>query len=109
MLILSFLLHLWQYGLNLTYETTSNALFIIGVIMFLPALVAVTQAYYVFNGIRYAFRVIINPKFRQEYPQYSDYRDERSEKIKTSLFAEMLITSGTLIVAAIILARFAMR
>lgn len=98
--------HLLVYKEIFTYESMSNALFVVGMIIFLPSLVVLTKAYEVFQGIQYSMRVLFSPNYRKLYPKYSDYKEEKSEKIKTSVFYEILIASSITVVTAIILAQF---
>lgn len=97
--------HLLVYKDNFTYESMSNALFVVGMIIFLPSLVVLTRAYEVFQGIQYSMRVLFSPNYRKLYPKYSDYKEEKSEKIKTSVFYEILAASLIAVVMAIILAQ----
>ncbi|MCK7489053.1 MAG: hypothetical protein MZU79_01510 [Anaerotruncus sp.] len=70
MVVAAGLLHLAVYQTDFTYTNVSNALFVVGVVFFLPSLVALTSAFEVFHGIRYAMRVLWSPSFRREYPRY---------------------------------------
>ncbi|MGD9910276.1 MAG: DUF3899 domain-containing protein [Candidatus Izemoplasmatales bacterium] len=98
--------HLLVYGGdNFTYESMSNALFVVGMIIFLPSLVVLTRAYEVFQGIQYSMRVLFSPNYRKLYPKYSDYKEEKSEKIKTTIFYEILGASLVVVVIAIVLAQ----
>ncbi|HAQ56477.1 MAG TPA: hypothetical protein DCR44_03640 [Acholeplasmatales bacterium] len=104
MVIAAGLLHLAVYRTNITLTNVSNVLFVVGVVFFLPCVIALTSAFKVFHGIRYVMRVLISPSFRNEYPHYKEYKDERKDKISSAIFIEVLITSAILIVTAGILA-----
>jgi hypothetical protein len=104
MAIAAGLLHLAVYGTYFTLTNVSNALFVVGVVVFLPTIVALTSAFEVFHGFRYVARVLMSPSFRREYPHYKDYKDERKGKVNAAVFVEAMISSLVLIVVAGILA-----
>lgn len=103
LLVLSLLLHLLIYGSRFNIGNAANALFVVGMITFLPTIIAMTQAYRVFQGFNYAFRSLISTAFRQTYPKFSDYKTEKDVKIKTSVFLEAFIASGLVVLIGIIL------
>ncbi len=107
-ILVAFLLHLMVYKQDFTYANISDVLFVVSIILFLPSVVAMTGAYQLFHGFRYVFRVIISPSFKREYPNFKDYKDERSTEIKTTIFKEILIASFILMIVSLILARVAM-
>ncbi len=100
MVIAAGLLHLAVYRTNFTLTNVSNVLFVVGIIVFLPSVVALTSAFEVFNGFRYAMRVLISPSFRREYPRYKEYKDEKKGKVNASIFIEALVSSFVLILIA---------
>ena len=104
MVILAGLLQLVVYGTYFTATNASNVLFVVGVVFFLPCVIALTSAFKVFHGIRYALRVFVSPSFRREYPRYKEYKEDRKDKISSGIFVEILISSVILILAAGILA-----
>lgn len=106
---LAFLVHLWIYSTYFSYETISNSMFVVGMILFLPSLVVLTKAYEVFQGIHYAFRVLVNPSYRKTYPRFSDFKEDHSKQIKTTVFYEILLASFLVVIVAVILAGVAMR
>jgi len=101
--LVTLLLHLWIYGTSFTMTNIANATFVIGVITFLPTTIAMSQSYKVFDGFNFAFRTLLSTTFRNTYPRFTDYKKERSTKIKTSIFLEAFIASGILIVTSIVL------
>jgi len=106
---LALVVHLFVYQTDFTFESMSNALFVVGMIIFLPSLVVLTRAYEVFQGIQYSMRVLFSPNYRKIYPKYSDYKEEKNEKIKTTIFNEILAASFVMVLLAIIFARVAMQ
>jgi len=104
MLALAFLVHVAVYRFSFTAENVSNALFVVGIILFLPSVVAMTAAYEIFHGIRYVARVIVNPQFRKEYPQFKDYREDKTSKVKTTIFLEILLSSFILLIMSYVFA-----
>lgn len=105
MLLGAFLLHLLVYRVQFSIENASNVLFVVGIIMFLPSVIAITSAYRVFHSMRYVFRVIISPNFKQEYPTFKDYQTEKTKDIQSTIFTEFLVASLLLMIASFILAR----
>jgi len=101
--LVTLLLHLWIYGNHFTKTNIANATFVIGVITFLPTLIAMSHSYKVFDGFNYAFRSLLSTSFRNTYPKFTDYKKERNTKIKTSIFLEAFIASSILIIISIIL------
>ena len=104
MLITALLIHLAFYENYFSYETVSNSLFVIGVIMFLPAVAVTTKAYELFSGIRYVFGVLISPQYKAQYPKYSDYKKLKDVEIKTTVFYEIIIASFIIIIISIVFA-----
>lgn len=109
LLIIVYLLHLLVYGPIITTTNAANALFVVGMITILPTIIAVTQSYKVFHGLNYAFRSFVSTQFRQTYPNFSDYKNEKDVNLKTTVFLEMFIASSILVVAGIILSVVAIR
>lgn len=104
LVILALLLHLIVYRLDFSIINASNVLFVVGIIVFMPSLVAMTSSYRVFTSMRYAVRVILSPQFKHEYPTFKDYKEEKEKEIKTTLFFEMMVASLSMMVASAILA-----
>ncbi len=103
-LLVSFLVHLWIYSTRYTYESVSNSMFVVGMIVFLPSLVVLTRAYEVFQGINYAMRVLFSPSYRSRYPRFRDFKEDHSGKVKTTVFYEIILASFLVVVVAAILA-----
>ena len=101
--ILAFLLHLIIYKMNFDLESIINVLFVVGVITFLPAILVITNALTVFDGIKYALRVFITPSYRTKYPTFKDYKEDCKEKIKSKVFMEILIVSAAFLLVSTIL------
>jgi len=106
-LFVSLLLHLVQYGTTVTLESSSNALFVVTLIVFLMSLILQTGAFQVFSGFGYSTRALWSQDFRKKYPAYADYREERVEKLKDKPvgYLEMLIASGIVLLTAVVLGR----
>jgi hypothetical protein len=103
LVLLASILHLLVYQFEITMMSISNVLFVVGIIVLLPSIIAITSAYRVFRGMKYVVRVFISPHFRKEYPTFRDYKEEKEKEINTTLFYEffvaalmMIITSGVL-------------
>jgi hypothetical protein len=100
----SFLIHSAADGFNYSITSISNALFIVGIVLTMTAIVALTNAYQVFHGFRYAIRAFISTSFRREYPNFRDYKEEKTVHTKSSLFLEVFLASVIILVVSIILA-----
>lgn len=104
LIITAFLIHTVTDKFIYSITSISNALFIVGIVALMPSIVALTNAYQVFHGFRYAIRAFISTSFRREYPNFRDYKEERTVSIKSSIFLEVFLASMILIVTSIILA-----
>lgn len=100
----AFLIHSATDGFNYSVTSVSNALFIVGIVLLMPAIVALTNAYQVFHGFRYSIRAFLSTSFRREYPNFKDYKDERTVSVKSSIFLEIFIASMIILTVSIILA-----
>lgn len=107
MIFLAAVVHVLVYNTSghwyVSSLTVTDSLFIVGVVIFLPALVAATGAYSLFFGLRYAFGVMLSPKYREKYPRYFDYVSTKNVEIKSTIFNEVMLASGLMLVCAIIL------
>jgi hypothetical protein len=81
-------------GVSFTMTHLSDHFFVVGVIIGLPSIVAITQAFRLFYGFRYAARVFITPNYRKIHPSFKDYEETKTggEKNNT-FFGEVLIAS----------------
>lgn len=105
-LLVSLLLHLALYQTVFTLERVSNVLFVVSIIAFLMALIMKTGAFQVFLGFGYSFRVLWGRDFRNQYPNYSDYRDERNVKTTGAQALGLLLVSSVFLIVAIVMGRF---
>lgn len=103
LLITSFFLHLIMHGTEFTIAHVSDALFVVGIVMFLPALIAVTGAFQVFDGIKYAFRSFFSTNFRREYQKINEYKEARNQKVESTIYIELLIASFIILATGILL------
>ena len=104
-MLLSLVLHLFVYGTNFTYESISNAMFVLGIITFLSSLIVLTGSYEVFYGIRYSLQALFTKEFRGKYPTFLEFKTEKTVTHETSFFLETIISASVIIVIAIVLAR----
>lgn len=100
-LFVHYLLYIRRYQQGYDYESVSNALFIVGVVTFFPALMAELGSYKLFYGIQYALRGIVSGEFRDRYKKFSDYLLDKSVSLKTSVYVEIMLASGVLIAASV--------
>lgn len=99
-----YLIYIRGYNTGYSYDSMSNSLFVVGVLFFFPALMAQLGSYKLFYGIQYAFRGFFNIEFRRRYKSFSDYLIEKDVNIKSTIFIEFLLSSGTIIAIAILFA-----
>ena len=108
LLAVSFVVHyiifVRGYGEGYGYDSISNALFLVGVATFFPSLLAQLGSYRFFYGIQYALRGMISNEFRSRYRNFSDYLNEKTTKIITTIYTEVMLASGTVLASAIVLA-----
>ncbi|HLT00377.1 MAG TPA: hypothetical protein VK005_02695 [Acholeplasma sp.] len=109
-LVLVALLHLFWINVQpegfstyISLQTVSDSLFVMGILIFLPSLVAITGAYASFFALRYALGVLVSSKFKSRYPQYRDYISTKNTEIKTTIFLEIFLSSLLIIIAGLIL------
>ena len=101
---ISYLIVLGVYKNVLNYENASNAMFVVGTVVFLPALIMHTGSFEVFDGFKYAMQSFLVVEFRKRYKTFSIYKQEIGSVMKTSLFMELMIASFVLLVIAIYIA-----
>jgi hypothetical protein len=81
-------------GVSFTMMNLSDHFFVVGVIIGLPSIVAITQAFRLFYGFRYAARVFITPNYRKIYPSFKDFEETKTGGEKNhTFFGEVLIAS----------------
>lgn len=101
-------LQLLLYGLYITFETVSNVTFVLGVILFGPSLIAVTGAYEVMYGFRYAMRTLFDWNYQKKVKNIGEYYEskELKEENKSTVYKEILIVSIILIIVGIVTGGF---
>ena len=81
-------------GVSFTMMNLSDHFFVVGVIIGLPSIVAITQAFRLFYVFRYAARVFITPNYRKIYPSFKDFEETKTGAEKNhTFFGEVLIAS----------------
>lgn len=84
-----------------TLLNLSDHFFVVGIIIGLPSIVAITQAFRLFYGFRYAARVFITPSFRKLYPSFKDFEETKTGGEKNhTFFGEVFIASLIVILIA---------
>jgi hypothetical protein len=97
---LALLLMLFR-GVAFNAQQLSDHFFVVGVIIGLPSLVAITQAFRLFYGFRYAFRVLITPSYRKLYPSFKEFEEMKTGgHSNNTFFGEVLIASFIVIFIA---------
>ncbi|HHU23645.1 MAG: hypothetical protein PHG08_02430 [Bacilli bacterium] len=101
---LAFLTHASIYGMQFSLESVSNITFVIGIVFFLPSLVALTGAFQVFHGMGYILKLLFNKNAKQEFPTFSDYKEYKSKKTNVGFFKELIVSSFLIMLTGIIFA-----
>ena len=103
------ILIIWLRGLSFSMANLSDHFFVVGVIIGMPSMVAITQAFRLFYGFRYAFRVLITPSYRKLYPSFKDFEETKmGGEPNHTFFGEVLIASLSVIIIAGILSEVVM-
>ncbi len=98
------ILIIWLRGLSFSMANLSDHFFVVGVIIGMPSMVAITQAFRLFYGFRYAFRVLITPSYRKLYPSFKDFEETKTGgEPNHTFFGEVFIASLSVIIIAGIL------
>ncbi len=96
-------------GVPFDMQQLSDHFFVVGIIIGMPSVVAITQAFRLFYGFRYAFRVLITPSYRKLYPSFKDYEEMKTGGEKNhTFFGEVLVASFSLIVISAVLSQVVM-
>ena len=107
-LFLSWLVHyilfMRRYGYGYDFDSMSNALFIVGVIGFLPAFMMHIGTYRFFFGMQYALKSLFRPEFKKKYKMFGDYLIDKNQEANTTIYLELMFASLILIVLALIFA-----
>ena len=102
--LLSYLIILSVYDNLLNYENASNAMFVVGTVVFLPSLIMHTGSFEVFDGFKYAMQSFFVKEFRKRYRTFSEYKEDIGSIMKTSFFMELMIASFIIVIIAIYIA-----
>lgn len=103
------ILIIWFRGLSFSMANLSDHFFVVGVIIGMPSMVAITQAFRLFYGFRYAFRVLITPSYRKLYPSFKDFEETKTGgEPNHTFFGEVLIASLSVVIIAGILSEVVM-
>jgi uncharacterized ion transporter superfamily protein YfcC len=89
-LTLVFIIHLTLFDNSYTLKDMSNAFFVVGLIMFLVGLMAVTDASKIFMIFVYSVKQT-RRQHRKTYPTYYDYAKEREKEKMIPYALEILI------------------
>lgn len=96
-------------GISFDIQQLSDHFFIVGIIIGMPSVVAITQAFRLFYGFRYAFRVLLTPSYRKLYPSFKDFEETKTGGEKShTFFGEVLVASLLMVIIAGILSQVVM-
>lgn len=101
-LAIAALIALLRYS-NWSFVNLSDGLFIIGIILFFMSLIMYLGAYKVFSGFNYVTRTFFSKNYKDQYPKYSDYVEQKDVKEKSPMWLDMVIISAMLIIVSFIL------
>ena len=99
--VVHYIIYIRGYSEGYGLDSISNALFLVGVASFFPSLLAQLGSYRFFYGIQYALRGLISNEFRSRYRNFSDYLNEKTTKIITTIYTEVMISAGIVLASAI--------
>ena len=102
--LVHYVLFIRRYGVGYDYDTMSDALFIVGVIGFLPAFMMHIGTYRFFFGMQYALKSLFRPEFKKKYKVFSDYLIDKNQDANTTIYLELMFAALTLIVLSLIFA-----
>ena len=85
------------YNSGYSFDSMSNALFVIGVMGFLPALMMHFGTYRMFYGMQYAMKSMFKQGFREKYRLFGDYLIDKKVDAKTTIYLELMLASFLLI------------
>lgn len=86
------------YQWSFTWIHIADITFVIGIVMFFPALIVSIGANQLFNGFNYSIKKIFSNDFRHRYQSYSDFLDDKQMDEKSTIPLE-LMTSSILFIA----------
>jgi len=96
-------------GIPFDIQQLSDHFFVVGIIIGMPSVVAITQAFRLFYGFRYAFRVLLTPSYRKLYPSFKDFEEMKTGGEKNhTFFGEVLVASLLMVIIAGILSQVVM-
>ena len=96
-------------GIPFDIQQLSDHFFVVGIIIGMPSVVAITQAFRLFYGFRYAFRVLLTPSYRKLYPSFKDFEETKTGGEKNhTFFGEVLVASLLMVIIAGILSQVVM-
>ncbi len=98
-----FIIHLTLFDNAYSYQSLSNALFVVGIFMFFIGLIIITEASKMFLIIGYSFKAFIKRK-EFKYKSYYDYMKEKQKEKTTPYALQMFIISIGYLVTSYILA-----
>ena len=82
-----------------TYESMSNSLFIVGLMMFLISLIIVTDAGKIFMIVSYSFKAV-RKRDDFKYKSYYDYMKDNEREEMTPYAMQMMIAGITYLIIA---------
>lgn len=94
--------------INVEPQHLSDSLFVVSIVIGMPSLAGLTEAFKLFQGISYSMRVLISPTYKMTYPSFKDFKDAKSAKSTSTFFLEVLIASAFLVFVSYLLARASM-
>lgn len=103
-LVLIFVIHLTLFDNAYTFKSMSNAFFVVGLIMFLIGLMAVTDASKIFMIFVYSVKQT-RRQHRKTYPTYYDYAKEREKEKMIPYAMHILIIGIVHLIAAFVLSQ----
>ena len=95
--------HLLAFGTTYSIRNTSDAFFVVGLLLFFMSLIAITDAAKVFIGFGYTFKNMFK-KHRNKYSSYVDYANRKNAKEGNTFGLGTLLISILFLTISFILA-----
>lgn len=103
LLILSFLMWLLTYKLEIALDSISNSIFFVNICALLIGVMLQTGSTRLFIGFNYGFKTLFKYKeMKEKYETFKDYYDETADDHKKNVL-HIIYVSGALVFVSIIL------
>ena len=103
LLLLTTGIYLLIHKFVFSISKAADVLFVVGILVFLPAVNVHLGAYRIMHSFSYFARSLLNKDFKKNYPTFADYRDEKDGEVNKKISLVIVAASGIILLAAIII------